>query len=338
MFRRTLIVLEPRSASDAVVGRGAAMAQACGGEIVFYTGLTRERPPAADLPDRELAARWDSLDDMRLEAERLHRQARQVADDRGVLSRSVIANSMDPVRDILNAGQSHHCDAIMLASDGSNAVVRLVNGSSVPGLITASPIPVMVCPAVSTHTTAESAATGRLLVNVEESDATLVARRVAVDLARELAAEVLFVHITPSDLVPVVDPAGFVGGLNDGLSAEIQAQSRRLLASATSFATKAGLAATALSLPAGTTGKDIAHVAAEQACDLIVVAHRGSNAVIRLLTGNLIPGLITAAEVPVLICREDEHSPTRRTPRRRQHRHRAAAAAAAARAAQARDH
>ncbi|MBK6471149.1 MAG: universal stress protein [Betaproteobacteria bacterium] len=68
-----------------------------------------------------------------------------------------------------------------------------------------------------------------------------------------------------------------------------------------------------MSLPAGTSAKDIARIAVDQACELIVVAHRGSNAVMRLLTGSLIPGLITAAATPVLICREPEHPPKRRT-------------------------
>lgn len=75
-------------------------------------------------------------------------------------------------------------------------------------------------------------------------------------------------------------------------------------------------------------------MAVDEGCDLIVLGHRGSNAVMRLLTGSLVPGLITAATIPVLICREPEHPPKRRAPRRRLHRHRSAAAVAAAHAAQ----
>lgn len=333
MFKRSLIVLEPDSQPDAVIQRGVAMARACLSEVVFYTASTRSGQPAADLPDRQMAAQWDSLDDKRLRTERLHRQAQQVAEDLGVMSRSVIASTDDPANGILGAAKTNHCDVIVVACDGGNAVVRLLNGSVIPGLVTASPVPVMVCAPRPAAGAAHVAAVGRLLVILEDSDLTGVARTQGLDLARELAADLLFVHITPPDVLPVVDAAGFVGGSNDRLAAEIRMQSQRLLASASATATRAGLTARGISLPAGTSAKDIARMAVDQACELIVVAHRGSNAVMRLLTGSLIPGLITAAATPVLICREPEHPPKRRTPRRRHHRHRAAAAAAAARAA-----
>ena len=333
MFKRSLIVLEPDSQSDAVIQRGVAMARACLSEVVFYTASTRSGQPAADLPDREMATHWDSLEDKRVRTERLHRHARQVAEDLGVLSRSVIATADDPARGILDAAKTNHCDVIVVASVGSNAVVRLLNGSFIPGLVTASPVPVMVCTTRPSVEVAHGTATGRVLVILEDSDLNGVARTQGLDLARELAADLLFVHITPPDVLPVVDAAGFVGGSNDRLAAEMRMQSQRLLASASASATRAGLTARGMSLPAGTSAKDIARMAVDQACELIVVAHRGSNAVMRLLTGSLIPGLITAAATPVLICREPEHPPKRRTPRRRHHRHRAAAAAAAARAA-----
>ena len=38
-------------------------------------------------------------------------------------------------------------------------------------------------------------------------------------------------------------------------------------------------------------------------CDLIVVATEGRNAVMRILLGSVLPGLITAATVPVLVGR-----------------------------------
>lgn len=307
MFKRILIVLEPGLQPEAVIQRGVAMARTRLAEVVFYTGLTRVRQPTADLPNGELAAQWDSLADRRERTERLHRQAQQVAEDLGVLSRSVITTADDPARGILEAAHKSHCDVIVVACDGSNAVVRLLNGSFIPGLFTASPLPVMVCAPLPSAGVAEGAAMRRLLVILEDGDLTGVAQTQGLDLARELAADLLFVHIMAPDVLPVMDAAGFVGGFNDPLAAEIQMQSQRLLASARAHATRAGLTARGMSLPAGTSAKDIARMAVDQACDLIVVAHRGSNAVMRLLTGSLIPGLITAAATPVLICREPEH-------------------------------
>jgi len=338
MFKRTLIVVEPHPDLDSVIRHGAAMAQSCAGEIVFYTGLSREGSLAADTPFVEDEARPNWLENLRYRAEQLHRQARQVAEDIGIPSRSMVVASDDPVKDILSAAQSHRCDAIMLVSSGGNAVSRLFNGSCVPRLVSSSFLPLLVYPAATSHATPAGVSMGRLLVNLEEGDVTEVARRVGIGLARDLAAELLFVHITPSDLAPAVDAAGFVAVQSEQMAVEIQMQSRRLLNSAIAAGEKAALTARGLILPGGTTARDIARLGVEQACDLIVVAHRSSSAVMRLLFGSLIPGLITAAEIPILICREPDRLSLRRTPRRRHHRLRAAAAAAAARAAQDRDH
>ena len=52
----------------------------------------------------------------------------------------------------------------------------------------------------------------------------------------------------------------------------------------------------------------IADAAVRHRCDLIVVATEGRNAVMRILTGSVLPGLITAATaatVPVLVCRPE---------------------------------
>lgn len=334
MFKRTLLVLEPGSHPDAVIQTGLAMARSCLAEVVFYTGLSRTRLPVADLPDPVMAAQWNSLDDERLLTDRLHARARQIADGLGVLCRSVIAARSEPVRSIVDAAQASHCDVIVAASERNNAVVRLLNGSFIPGLVTASPVPVMVCSPLPSQGLARGTDIGRVLVILEDSDTMSAARTQGLDLARELGADLLFAHVTPPCMGPVVDVAGLVSNIDDRLTAEIQSQSQRLLASACRLAARMGLTARGTSLPAGMTAKDIASMAVDEACDLIVLGHSGSNAVMRLLTGSLIPGLITAAAIPVLICREPEHPPRRRIPRRRLHRHRGAAAAAAAHAAQ----
>lgn len=334
MFKRTLLVLESDRDADAVIQTGLAMARSCLAEVVFYTRLRRTPLPDADLPGAAAAAQWDSLDDARLLTDRLHARAQQLADGLGVQSRSVIATGGDPVRSIVDAAQASHCDVIVAASERNNAVVRLLNGSFIPGLVTASPIPVMVCSPPPSQGSARGTDMVRILVILESSDSMGVACAQGLDLAQELAADLLFVHITPPSMGPVVDMAGMIMGMDDQLAAEIQLQSHRLLGSACRLAAKKGLTARGTSLPAGTTAKDIARIAANRACDLIVVGHCGGNAVMRLLSGSLIPGLITAAAIPMLICREPGPPLMRRKPRRRIHRHRCAAAAAAAHAVQ----
>lgn len=46
----------------------------------------------------------------------------------------------------------------------------------------------------------------------------------------------------------------------------------------------------------------VAEEASRRRCDLIVVATEGRNALMRLLTGSIVPGLITNATMPVMVC------------------------------------
>jgi hypothetical protein len=56
------------------------------------------------------------------------------------------------------------------------------------------------------------------------------------------------------------------------------------------------------------SGADDSHSVADAAqkrhCDLIVVGTDGRNAVLRLLSESIVPGLISDATVPVLVCKK----------------------------------
>lgn len=322
MFRRILIVLEPHLHPGSVLRHGLALARTCLSDVVFFTRLTEPRPAASDLPDADLTPHRNALQSARLRTERLHAYAQQTAESLGVLSRSVIATAGGAERAILDAARSGRCDAIVVSCDGSNAWMRLVNGSVIPGLVSASPVPVIVCAPLPSTGGGTDPELNRILVVLEAGDMHQTARRQGLELAEKLAADLLFVHVTPSDIAPMVDVSGLVTGSGDVLAEAIQVQSRRLLASACTAAERAGLNARGMSLPAGATAKDIAQLSVRHACGLMVVSHRGSNAVMRLLTGSLVPGLITSAVTPVLICREAEAPPKRHASRRRQHRRR----------------
>lgn len=211
MFKRTLLVLEPGCHADAVIQTGLALARSCLAEVVFYTRLSRTRLPVADLPDPVMAAQWDSLDDERLLTDRLHARARQMADGLGVLSRSVIVTASEPVRSIVDAAQASYCDVIVAASERSNAVVRLLNGSFIPGLVTASPVPFMVCSPRPSQGLARGTDIGRILVILEDSDTTGAARTQGLDLARELGADLLFAHVMPPARYGARDRCGGAG-------------------------------------------------------------------------------------------------------------------------------
>jgi nucleotide-binding universal stress UspA family protein len=117
-------------------------------------------------------------------------------------------------------------------------------------------------------------------------------------------AEVIFLSLLPHYVIPVAEVAmSAVPG-----PAEFQraatATANRLLAAATVVADKAGVRSRTV-VGTGVDDADcIFDEARQRRCGLIVVGSMGRNAVLRLLTGSVIPGLITVSTIPVLIVRE----------------------------------
>lgn len=162
----------------------------------------------------------------------------------------------------------------------------------------------------------------RLLVIVEGRGKSQAAVIEGLALAQAHGAGIVFVHVLPRDMPTGLRASAIAALSGEELHREVRNQSDRLLAAALASARKAGIEARATTLSALHADQRVAEAALEQGCDLIVVATDGRNAVARLISGSLIPGLITASSVPVLVCPATAAQPTPHGPRRRRHRHR----------------
>lgn len=306
MFERMLIVLQPGPPAAAALGQGLALAAACHAEVVFHTGLDLSHVALAPSATGELPLHDDLHDDLlghaRGAALGLHAQARARAEALGLNSRSSIVTVEQALRGIVDAAAGQHCDLIVAGCAGGPAWAGLLTGDCLPALVKASPLPLLVCPARAPAADAAAPPLHRILVVLEPGDAGTAVLGAAIELAGTLAAELLLVHVTPNQAVLWLDVEAFVGGASDQVADEIHRQSQRLLAESASLAGRSGLSAQAVSLPSCTSGKDLARLAAARACDLVVVARHRGPAVLRLLGGTLVPGLVSAAAAPVLVC------------------------------------
>lgn len=152
----------------------------------------------------------------------------------------------------------------------------------------------------------------KILVIVDERVATQSAIQQAIEIAKVHRADLLFFYVLPryvfasADMLPVValSPEEFQSQAND--------RAHTMLVAASKQAEQAGVQ----SFRAMGSGSDdvqcICDMARMRHCDLIVVATDGHNAVMRILSGSVIPGLITAATVPILICRDSDDAAQRR--------------------------
>lgn len=148
----------------------------------------------------------------------------------------------------------------------------------------------------------------KILVLVDDRVVTQSAIRQAIEMATVHRADILFFYILPRYVLAAGDMLAAVALSPEELQRHAHDQAHTLLVAASRLAEQAGVQ----SFRAMGSGADdvqcICDIASNRHCDLIVVGTDGHNAVMRILSGSVIPGLITAATVPVLVCRGSTRS------------------------------
>jgi nucleotide-binding universal stress UspA family protein len=144
MFKRLLIVVDPRPAVRAAVVEGVALAKAHNAEVVFFHVLPQYPVQVADATLWAPMSEADFRHSASAAADRLFAAAAAVAEKVGVMYRTAAGNDRDEAQCIVEAARKRRCDLIVVASEGRNAVLRLLTGSIIPALITTAPMPVMV--------------------------------------------------------------------------------------------------------------------------------------------------------------------------------------------------
>lgn len=151
----------------------------------------------------------------------------------------------------------------------------------------------------------------KILVVVDDRSVTQSAIDQAIEMAQLHRADIFFLSVLPHYDYPAVDMLPVANMPTEAFQAKAAEEASRLLATASAWAERCGVH----SHRATSTAPDAAHAAADAAvkrhCDLIVVGTEEHNAVVRLLSGSIVPGLISKATVPVLVCRE--RPPARQT-------------------------
>lgn len=146
MYKRILVVVDSDPARRAAVRHGVALASVHGAELVFFTVLPRYVMPVAEMPAMGLASPHEFQRAAMASAHRILAAAAAFADKAGVRSTAVVDAGPDDAGCIVEAARKKKCGLIVLEASGDNAVMRILSGSAVPGLITRAPVPVLVVP------------------------------------------------------------------------------------------------------------------------------------------------------------------------------------------------
>lgn len=145
MFKRVMVLLDGKPASQAAVRDGTALAAIHGSEILFLALMAPYTLPVADAAPFINVPPETFLQAARDQAEQWLAAATRHAEQAGVMAHSAISQDGDDAHAVAEVAKRRRCDLIVVASDGHNAVVRLLTGNVIPGLITVAPVPVLVC-------------------------------------------------------------------------------------------------------------------------------------------------------------------------------------------------
>lgn len=146
MHERILIIVTEGPESRASIREGIDQAKAHGAEAIFFSVRTVYAGPVADMsPVVPMSAGGEAERELHRQAERVLAEARSHADALGVHSRTLVGPIDDAVNSIIATALQHRCDLIVAGVQRHNALMRILTGSVVPGLITHAPVPVLVC-------------------------------------------------------------------------------------------------------------------------------------------------------------------------------------------------
>lgn len=142
----------------------------------------------------------------------------------------------------------------------------------------------------------------KILAPTDFSEASLKALDQAVELAKQLGAEVHVVHVVPllmyaiaPDVVP--DDPQFERRLKEKLAARLEEVASRLRGRGAEIHTL---------LVDGNPGHEVGEVAAERGFDLVVMATHGRSGLPRLMLGSVAERTVRSSKVPVLTLRIGE--------------------------------
>lgn len=147
MFKRILVLVDEQPVSVQAIRQGIEVARVNAGEILFFHLLRDFDSMSVGLQAALVPPSKESAQAIRSEASSLLRKASALADAANVLNSRAMGSggAKSPAQCITDVAKQRRCDLIVVGTDSRNAVIRLIDGSIIPGLISCATVPVLVC-------------------------------------------------------------------------------------------------------------------------------------------------------------------------------------------------
>jgi len=145
----------------------------------------------------------------------------------------------------------------------------------------------------------------KILIPVDGSDLALKAAATGVKLAKEVGAEVVFLHAMAPYIAPYAAEISMVDDKTQVMFEKSVADgSSQILANAKKVADAAGVTSESVHAVSSRAEAFIEKTVKDKNCDLIVIATHGRGAVGRFVMGSVTTRLLPVSPVPVLVYRD----------------------------------
>lgn len=220
------------------------------------------------------------------------------SDDLDDLEVAVLAASGDPVRVIVE--QARSADLIVMGTHGRSGFERLMVGSVTEKVLRLAPCPVLAVPAQVAPGSGSNAVFRRILCAVDFSPASERALEVALDLARQANGTLTVVTVIEwlAEEEPRATAHFNVSEYRQHLIEDTRARLQALL----SGESRTWCDLTEV-VTLGRAHREVARLAAERDCDLVVMGAQGRGGARLALFGSTTATVIRGATSPVLVVR-----------------------------------
>ena len=201
----------------------------------------------------------------------------------------------DAVAEILRTAREIGSDLIVMGTNGSNPLRRLLAGSVATAVLHSARCPVLALRPIEHPHVAHNPPV--ILHPTDFSEGSEAALRVARSLARDRAARLILLHVAPLQVV-----------LEGGMTAELDVRDLRdALEAARDRADGPELKFPVETwFSRGSAAQEIVRVAEEIGSDLIVMGTHGRTGLARLLMGNTAESVLPEASCPVMIVKASQ--------------------------------
>jgi len=217
-----------------------------------------------------------------------------------------IVRGIAPAAAIIETIAEHHCDLVVMGTNGRRGLKRLMMGSVAKEVVHRSPVPVLTTRAETEHTCPPK----RILVAYDSSEDSLQAVLLAAKWASVLPAEITLIHA----MEPITYPDFYAHyTLRENHLKRLSQQCHEALAEVGMEHLRAVTYDTAVVYAQAADG--ISEYASEHDFDLVVLATRGLSGIAHTLFGSVAERVTQISAVPVLTVREPSGEP-RKPPKR----------------------